>query len=136
MLAHPLDHIKHANEETFLVLQIEDQDAVECVEEIAAVDGVDVLFVGPSDLSLSYGVPMQFDHPLVQNAMDRVAAACEKFGKAWGTITPTAEIAQNMVNRGARMITCGNDHNYLVRGFQASSEEFSRVQVLSKEAVL
>ena len=58
-LAPALDHIRHANEQSFVTLQIEDAEAVECVDEIAAVDGVDVLFIGPGDLSISYGVPME-----------------------------------------------------------------------------
>lgn len=101
MLADPLAHMKHANEETFLVLQIEDREAVDCVEEIAAVPGVDVLFVGPADLTISYGVPMQFGHPDVQRAIDRVAAATAKAGKRWGISTGTPKAAQAALDRGA-----------------------------------
>ena len=51
--ADPVEYMEHANRETFLVLQIEDREAVECVDEIAAVEGVDLLFVGLGDLSIS-----------------------------------------------------------------------------------
>jgi 4-hydroxy-2-oxoheptanedioate aldolase len=126
-LAPGLEHIRHANQECFVVVQIEDREAVECIEEIAAVPGIDLLFVGPADLSISYGVPMQFDHPALRSARQRVAAAAAASGKAWGTITGTAEAAQRAIDEGAQFITCGNDHDLLVKGFQAASERFAGV---------
>ena len=65
-LADPSQYIRHDNEQVFLALQIEDREAVDHIEEIAAVEGFDLFFVGPGDLSLSYGVPMQFGHPLLR----------------------------------------------------------------------
>jgi 4-hydroxy-2-oxoheptanedioate aldolase len=129
MLADPLEHLRQRNEETFLVLQIEDREAVECVEDIIAVQGVDLLFVGPSDLSISYGVPMQTGHPLVQKAIDRVAAACAKAGKWWGMPTGSPEAAQKLIDRGARMVTCGGDHGLLVNGFVKAYRDFEDLRV-------
>src|SRR5690348_14492658 len=57
------EYLQHANENTFIAIQIEHVDAVEDVERIAAVADVDVLFVGPADLSQSMGLPGQWDHP-------------------------------------------------------------------------
>jgi 4-hydroxy-2-oxoheptanedioate aldolase len=74
-LADTREHIRHANEQVFLAFQIEDREAVDAIDDIAAVPGFDLLFIGGGDLSLSYGVPMQFDHPLLETAFDRVAAA-------------------------------------------------------------
>lgn len=128
-LASPLDHLRHGNEQTFLVLQIEDREAVECVDEIAAVPGVDLLFVGPGDLSISYGVPMETGHPLVQSAIDHVAAACAKHGKWWGMPTGSPEAAQKLIDRGARMITCTGDHGLLVNGLRDARERFSELKV-------
>jgi len=113
-LADPIENLTHANEETFLLLQIEDKEAIDEVDEIAAVEGVDLLFVGPGDLTISYGVPMQMDHPDVQRAYDRVANAAAKHGKWWGTTSATPEAAQKVLDRGGRMITCGGDHPYLL----------------------
>jgi 2-keto-3-deoxy-L-rhamnonate aldolase RhmA len=129
MLADPVAHMRNANEETFLVLQIEDREAVECVDEIAALEGVDLLFVGPADLTISYGVPFQFDHPTVQRAIDRVASAVVKANKWWGTTSGTPEAAQKALDRGARMITCGGDHVFLVRGFQSAAKEFGDLKL-------
>ena len=128
-LANPLEYLSRANQETFLVLQIEDREAVECVEAIAGVEGVDLLFVGPADLTISYGVPMQFDHPAIQRAIDRVAGSVAKVGKWWGTTTGSPEAAQAALDRGARMITCGNDHVFLVEGFQAAYKAFSHIGI-------
>jgi len=128
-LADTMEHIRNANEETFLVLQIEDKEAVECVDEIAAVDGVDILFVGPGDLSLSYGVPLQFDHPLLVEARRKVADAARKHGKWWGTTTANPAKAQNIVDLGGRFITAGGDHGALLDHFQNSFKAFESVTV-------
>ncbi len=128
-LTDPLEYLKERNHETFLALQIEDPEAVDCVEQIAAVDGVDLLFVGPADLSISYGVPMQRQHPLVQRALDRVANAAEKAGKWWGTVTETPEAAQRELDRGARMVTCADDHFLLVHGLQNAFRQFENIKI-------
>jgi 4-hydroxy-2-oxoheptanedioate aldolase len=123
------EHIKHANKEVFLALQIEDREAVECIEEIAAVPGFDLLFIGPGDLTLSYGVPLEFNHPSIENAFDRVAAAAAKYGKWWGTTSGSPEAAQRVVDRGGRMFTAGGDHGALVQGLQNSFTAFSKVAI-------
>ncbi len=128
-LADTLEHLRHGNKEVFLALQIEDKEAVECVNQIAAVEGVDLLFLGPGDLSLSYGVPLQFDHPHLKEATLRVAEAAGKAGKWWGTVTATPEDAQKALGLGARMVTAGVDHVLLVRGFQAAFAEFSKIGI-------
>src|SRR5262245_47722666 len=94
MLADPMQHLQHGNREVFLALQIEDREAVDCVEGIASVEGVDLLFIGPADLTISYGVLFDFDHSYVQRAIDRVAAAAANAGKWWGTTSGTPESAQ------------------------------------------
>lgn len=127
--ANALEHMSHANRETFLALQVEDREAVEQIDEIAAVPGFEILFVGPGDLSISLGVPMQMDAPVLQSAIDRVAEAAARNGKWWAIPTGSPEIAQRMLDRGARMITGGADHWFLVRGFQESFRQFSTVRI-------
>lgn len=131
-LSNPLEYLQERNEETFLAVQIEDREAVDCVEEIAAVKGVDLLFVGPADLSISYGVPLQRQHPLVQRALDKVANAAEKAGKWWGTVTDTPELAQLELDRGARMVTCADDHFLLVQGLQNAYRQFDKIKIVAK----
>jgi 4-hydroxy-2-oxoheptanedioate aldolase len=128
-LADPVPYLQQRNDETFLVVQIEDQQAVENAQAIAAVDGVDVLFVGPADLSIDYGVPMQREHRLVQHAMDKVAEAAARAGKWWGTVTNSPAEAQKELARGARMITCADDHFLLVKGLQDAQRQFESVRI-------
>jgi 4-hydroxy-2-oxoheptanedioate aldolase len=131
-LTGPHDYIQHANRETFVVVQIEDREAIDSIEAIASVEGLDGFFVGPADLSISYGVPMQREHARVQAALDRVAEACVKSGKWWGTVTSTPEEAQREIDRGARMITCADDHFLLVMGLQEAFQKFSTVSIRTK----
>ena len=121
--------MKQANQETFLVLQIEDQEAVEGIDGILAVDGVEMVFIGPADLSISYGIPMQRRHPTMQRAFDKVANAAAKAGKWWGTITSTPESAQEEINRGARMVTCADDHFLLIQGLQDAARRFENLEI-------
>jgi 4-hydroxy-2-oxoheptanedioate aldolase len=127
--ADPLEHIKNGNEEVFLALQIEDREAVESIDEIAAVPGFDLLFIGPGDLTLSYGVPWQFKHPLMEKAFDSVAEAAAKHGKFWGTVSGSPERAQWILDRGGRMFTAGGDHGALVNGFKASFDAHAAVGI-------
>lgn len=73
------------NDERLVMIQIETPSALEACEEIAALDGVDVLFVGPNDLSIALGVPGKLTDPLVEGAIDRVAAACRAAG-IWSAV--------------------------------------------------
>jgi 4-hydroxy-2-oxoheptanedioate aldolase len=125
-----LPYLEHANRETFLAFQVEDKEAVDQIDSIAAVPGYDLLFVGPGDLSLSYGVPMQFDHPLLEEAMVKVNEACKRYGKWWGTTSGSAAAAQRVVDLGATMFTAGGDHGALVEGFRQS---FERNRVVIKQ---
>jgi 4-hydroxy-2-oxoheptanedioate aldolase len=128
-LSNAVEFLRDRNKETFLMVQIEDKEAVECVEGIAAVEGVDLLFLGPGDLTISYGIPMQREHPLIQRALDRVANAAAKAGKWWGTVTETPEVAQLELDRGARMVTCADDHFLLVHGLRDAYRQFENIKI-------
>jgi 4-hydroxy-2-oxoheptanedioate aldolase len=131
-LADTREYLKHANEEVFLAFQIEDREAVDAIDEIAAVPGFDLLFVGPGDLSLSYDVPLEFDHPLLQAATRRVAEAARTNGKWWGTTTASPQKAQQALDLGASMIVAGGDHGSLVNGLRNSFREFGSICIPSK----
>jgi 2-dehydro-3-deoxyglucarate aldolase/4-hydroxy-2-oxoheptanedioate aldolase len=73
------------NASRIVMIQVETVGALESCEEIAALPGVDVLFVGPNDLSIALGVPGRLDEPLVVGAIERVAAACRAAGK-WSAV--------------------------------------------------
>jgi 2-keto-3-deoxy-L-rhamnonate aldolase RhmA len=127
--ANPIEHIKNGNEQVFLALQIEDKEAVDAIDEIAAVPGFDFLFIGPGDLTLSYGLPFQFTHPTIEAAYDKVAAAAAKHGKYWGTTSANPEAAQRVLDRGGRMITAGGDHGALVNGLRDSFANFAKIGI-------
>ena len=129
-----LPYLEHANRETFLAFQIEDREAVEQIDAIAAVPGYDMLFVGPGDLSLSYGVPMQFDHPLLTEAMRVVNDACVRNGKWWGTTSGSPAAAQRVVDMGARMFTAGGDHGALFEGLRQSFANFKSVSIAEEQS--
>jgi 4-hydroxy-2-oxoheptanedioate aldolase len=97
------EYIRTANEQTFLVVQLEDQKAVDDAERIAAVPGVDALMFGPADFTVLSGIPGQWDHPRVQAAVERVAAAAKNQGKHWGTPAFNLEHCRQLMAMGARI---------------------------------
>jgi 4-hydroxy-2-oxoheptanedioate aldolase len=101
------DYVRMANEETLVIVHVESAHAVERVDEIAAVDGVDVVFLGPTDLSNSLGVPGQLSHPIVVEHLERAASATLAAGKVVGVTVPTAEAGVGWLERGARYVTTG-----------------------------
>lgn len=99
----------HYNNETLIVAQVESTTALERVEELAQVPGLDSLLVGPADLSISLGVPGEWDHPKLNEAIDRVIAACNKHG-IWPAIqVRNYEMADFWIDRGMKLIGCGNE---------------------------
>jgi 2-dehydro-3-deoxyglucarate aldolase/4-hydroxy-2-oxoheptanedioate aldolase len=116
---------KRANEDTFVAIQIETAQAVEEVDAIAAVEGVDLLFVGPSDLSQAVGVIGDFMGDASLEAVDRVAAACDAHGKRWGAVTPTTDYAALLIDKGCTLISPINDVKLVTEGLAATKEKYS-----------
>jgi 4-hydroxy-2-oxoheptanedioate aldolase len=123
-LAPTAEYMAHANRETFVCVQIEDREAVEDVDAIAAVEGIDILFVGPADLSQSYGIPLQTQAPVMRAAVERVAEAAAKHGKWWGLPVGSAEIGERYYEMGARFLACGAAIIILQQGWQRIRQDF------------
>jgi len=102
-------YVRDANEQTFLVIQIEDRHALENARAIAEAEGVDVLFFGPADFTVLGGIPGQFDHPLVQEAIRTIADAARQTGKHWGMPCFSIEHAKQLLDLGARFLCHGAD---------------------------
>ncbi len=113
-----------SNRDSFVAIQIETQGALDECEAIASLEGVDLLFVGPSDLSQVLGVIGQWDSPKLWDAYHKVAAACKKHGKHWGTIAVNPAFAQRAFDLGCRMLSFGIDAVILRRGVEATKTVF------------
>jgi 4-hydroxy-2-oxoheptanedioate aldolase len=114
-----------ANRDTFVAIQIETAQAVEEVDEIAAIDGVDLLFVGPSDLSQAMGVIGDFTHERCIDAVDRIAAACRTHGKQWGAVAPSPDYAAMLIEKGCTLISPTNDVKLVTTGLAAMKEAYA-----------
>ena len=110
------------------IVQVESESAVAAAGAIAALDGVDVLFVGPSDLSHSMGLLGRFDEPRVGEAFDAVVAAAEAAGKAAGIFVGDEEEAGRYRERGFRFLGIGSDTTFLARGARRAAEVASRAR--------
>lgn len=104
----PADYIKQANEQRFLVVQIEDPEPLDDLDAIAALDGIDMIFFGPGDFSHSIGHPGEFSHPMVVDTRKRVAEAARKHGKWAGTLG-SPETMPDLVKLGYTFINIGAD---------------------------
>jgi 2-keto-3-deoxy-L-rhamnonate aldolase RhmA len=110
LLREPVAYASHANRETFLVVQLETPQALDNAAAIAAIPGVDVLFIGPGDLSLRLGCAPAVNDPKMLDAQKTVAAAAARHGKAWGRPVGTAEAARAIIELGAKFVAYGSAH--------------------------
>jgi 2-keto-3-deoxy-L-rhamnonate aldolase RhmA len=101
--------IAEANREVLLIAQVETAEGVEHVEEIAAVPGIDVIWIGQADLTTSLGIPGQYDHPAFARAVDRIVGACRAHGKVLGYLALSLADGQTMLAKGFRMLAYGGD---------------------------
>jgi 2-dehydro-3-deoxyglucarate aldolase/4-hydroxy-2-oxoheptanedioate aldolase len=115
---------ERANRDTFVAVQIETAQAAAEVDEIASIDGIDLLFVGPSDLSQALGVIGDFMHARCIDAVDRVAAACQAHGKQWGAVTPSVAYAEMVAEKGCTLISATNDVKLVAAGLQSVRHQF------------
>lgn len=104
-----VEKIQSANHESHLIAQIETAAGVENAEAIAAVDGIDVLWIGHFDLTNSLGIPAQFDHPRFKESVQIVLDACQKHGKTAGFMAGGVDDGTALLDQGFRMLACGGD---------------------------
>lgn len=103
------EYYAHAHERLLTVIQIETIEAVNNIEEIAAVDGADVLFVGPADLSYNMGIRDQLEAPQFVTALQKVSAAAKKHGKAAGILVQTPAMSAKCRELGYTFMALGSD---------------------------
>ena len=105
-----------ANEETLLIIQIETEEAVDNIEEIVATPGVDVAFIGPTDLSIAMGIPGQMDSPRLHAAIEKMIAACRSHNTVPAIQMNNLEWAVHWIERGMRILSAFSDVGLLTRG--------------------
>lgn len=113
-LAHP--DIRSLNERILGVFQVESRAAVAAADELATIDGVDVLFVGPADLSHDMGIPGEFTNPAFTAALDHVVAAARAHGKAAGILVRDASEVPAYLARGYGFLGIGSDSGLVMSG--------------------
>ena len=101
--------MKAADDRTLVMMMIETREGLAHVEDIIAVPGVDGGHLGQFDLSLSLGIPGQFDRPEIQTGIDRLVKACRDHGKFAACMAPTVETAREWMGRGFRMVSYSYD---------------------------
>jgi 4-hydroxy-2-oxoheptanedioate aldolase len=118
-------YLRAANDHTLLVAQLESPRALDEADAIAATPGVDVLMLGPGDLSVIAGIPYQFDHPLIAGAYRRVAEAAARAGKWWGTVSGSPEHTQRLMDLGAKFICHGCDLIMVKQGMEHIQKNYA-----------
>jgi 2-keto-3-deoxy-L-rhamnonate aldolase RhmA len=106
--------IEHQNRETLSVVQFETVLAVERADELLSLKGLDVMMIGPADLSISLGIPGQFDNPLLIETVDKVIAKCNQHGVVPGIQTRGVAMAKMWVERGMRFVGVAAEHVFLL----------------------
>lgn len=110
------EYFRDAKDDILGIVQIETPEVLKHLDNIAAIDGVDVLFIGPSDLSMSLGVFGQFDHPRYTDALKATVLAAQKAGKATGILLSDPDDFGTYHQMGIRMIACGADVGFISSG--------------------
>jgi 4-hydroxy-2-oxoheptanedioate aldolase len=118
------DYAKRAHEEICLLLQVETQGALDNIEAICAVDGVDGVFIGPADLHASLGYTGEIANPKVKPLIDEAIRRIRKCGKAAGILTPNEADAKHWLECGALFVAVGADVGILARGAEALAAKF------------
>jgi 2-keto-3-deoxy-L-rhamnonate aldolase RhmA len=117
------DIIEHLNAQTMVIIQFETALSVERCDELLAVPGIDVAMIGPSDLSISLGVPGEFDHPRLVEATTYLVEACRRRGVIPGIHCRTARMALPWLERGMRFLGCGSEHGMMLEKARDSVAE-------------
>ena len=120
------DYARRAHEEICLLVQVETQGALDNIEAICAIEGVDGVFVGPADLHASLGHTGEIANPKVKPVIDDAIRRIRKAGKAPGILTPSEADARQWLDCGALFVAVGADVGILARGAEALAQKFRR----------
>ena len=119
------DYTAQANAEIFIGIQIETAGALASLKDIAAIPDVDLLFVGPSDLSQVLGVTGDFENPKCLEAIENLARVCADAGKPWGIFSRGPEYSARMRDWGCQLFVVGADLHIVHAGIRSLKERYS-----------
>ena len=128
--ALPLGELLPAlNRETLLITMIETPEAAEKADEIAAVEGIDILLIGTNDLCIEMGIPGQPDHEKVEAVYERVISACKRHGKTAGMAGAYApSLVERRIREGVRFVLGGADSGFMMASAKAQVEALRKIQ--------
>ncbi|WP_218177361.1 4-hydroxy-2-oxoheptanedioate aldolase [Pseudomonas gingeri] len=127
-------YLDQADAQMCLLVQIENREGLENLDAIAAVEGVDGVFIGPADLSASMGYRGNPGHPEVQAAIEDAIARIQKAGKAAGILSADEKLARRYIELGAAFVAVGVDTTVLMRGLQSLAGKFKDTAVVNTTA--
>lgn len=123
------DYLNKADEQICLLVQIENREGLANLDAIAAVEGVDGVFIGPADLSAAMGHRGNPGHPEVQAAIEDAILRIQKAGKAAGILSADETLARRYIELGAAFVAVGVDTTVLMRGLQTLAGKFKETAV-------
>jgi len=123
--------IEHQNRNTLAVVQFETTTAMERADELLSQKGIDIAMVGPADLSISLGVPGQFDHPLLISTVDQLIARCNRHGVVPGIQTRSLAMSKTWAERGMRFVGCSAEHALLLEKAKETVAQLRSVRAAS-----
>lgn len=121
------DYATHANDNVSVFAQIETMEAVNNLDTILKVPGLDGIMIGPADLSGSIGRLPEIDHPDVDAVINRVLAKCQEHGVPFGMFTHTLERAKKWISRGCRIATAGGDLDFISEGIARAKKGIAEI---------
>jgi 4-hydroxy-2-oxoheptanedioate aldolase len=122
------EYYESSKENSLGIIQIETVEALNNLEEIAALEGVDVLFIGPADLTMEMGIFGQFDNPIFLEAVKKIVSAAEKFGKATGILFFDPNDYKKYHEMGIKFIGCGADSTFISNGAKEMAKKLSNAR--------
>jgi 4-hydroxy-2-oxoheptanedioate aldolase len=126
------EYYKNAKDNILGVVQIETAEALKNLDAIAAIDGIDVLFIGPNDLSMDMGIHGQYDHPRFKDALKATVSAAENAGKATGILIFNPDDYSIYHDMGMRFIACGADATFVANGALDMAKKLDTIRTNSK----
>lgn len=118
-------YVEAANEKSLVIVHIENKEMADHIEEICQIPQIDVVFVGPADMSQSLGIPRRSKDPRVVEIATHVIETAEKYGKAGGINVTSQQDMEMYINKGARYIMYGSDTGIFAKGLKAVVAQFA-----------